>query len=284
MLVIKNLKVSIEGPSFAKASEGKKEILKGIDLEVKPGEIHVLMGPNGSGKSTLAQVIMGHPSYSIVNGRLSMGNRDIRKLTPDKRAKLGIFLAFQHPVEIPGVSVFNVLRRAKQSSLSARHSGDTEQSEMDSRIDSGQARMTKRKNDNVGAAQFRQELLEYALSLKLSDDFLSRSLNAGFSGGEKKRSEILQMMALKPKLAILDEIDSGLDVDGLQLVADAVKRFTMNNKRSSVLLITHYARILKYLKPDFVHIMIDGKIIKSGSMRLARQIEEKGYQSFALSS
>lgn len=254
MLQIKNLEVSIE----------VKEILKGIDLEIKPGEIHVLMGPNGSGKSTLAQVIAGHPSYKILDGRLWMLGRDIRKLTPDKRAKLGIFMAFQHPVEIPGVSVFNVLRRTKL----------------------GLARPVKKKiysglaagGDLSKARELRQELVGHLASLKLSEDFLSRSLNEGFSGGEKKRSEILQMMALKPKLVILDEIDSGLDVDGLKIVAQAIKKFAIDNPQSSIVIITHYARILKYLKPDFVHIMMDGKIIKSGSIRLAKQIEEKGYR------
>src|SRR3990172_13294970 len=189
MLDIKNLKASIEG----------KEILKGIDLEVNHGELHVLMGPNGSGKSTLAQVISGHPSYKIIDGRLWMSGKEISKLTPDKRAKLGIFLGFQHPVEIPGVSVFGMLRKAKQVS--------------GIKYPVSSIRNTKYKIQNTKSiANFRQELLEYNASLKLSDDFLRRSLNEGFSGGEKKRSEILQMLALSPKLGSLDEIDSGLDV------------------------------------------------------------------------
>ncbi len=289
MLVLSNLKASVEGPSSTKVSadakaladrsEDKKEILKGIDLEVKPGEIHVLMGPNGSGKSTLAQVIAGHPQYKVNGGSLMVNGKNINKLTPDKRAKLGIFLAFQHPVEIPGVSVFNVLRKAAAS----RHSELG--SESRSRNKFG---MTRKKvysglvAPDIGRArELRQELVRHLSSLKLSEDFLSRALNEGFSGGEKKRSEILQMMALSPKLVILDEIDSGLDVDGLKIVAQAIKKFTTENSKSSILLITHYARILKYLKPDFVHIMMDGKIIKSGSMKLARQIEEKGYQAFS---
>ena len=230
-----------------RASIGDKEILKGVDLQVGSGQVHVLMGPNGSGKSTLAQVIAGHPSYKITDGGLSMMGKDIRKLTPDKRAKLGIFLGFQHPVEVPGVSVFSFLRKARPS------------------------------NKKESVSEFRQELLEYASSLKLSDDFLRRALNEGFSGGEKKRNEILQMMALNPKLVILDEIDSGLDVDGLRIVAGAIKKFSTLNSKSSILLITHYARILKYLAPDFVHVMVDGQIVKSGKASLAKQVEEKGY-------
>ncbi|OGD90663.1 Fe-S cluster assembly ATPase SufC [Candidatus Curtissbacteria bacterium RIFCSPHIGHO2_02_FULL_42_15] len=247
MLSCKNLKASIEG----------KKILKGASLEVNPGELHVLMGPNGSGKSTLAQVIAGHPSYKIESGELRFEISKINKLTPDKRAKLGIFLAFQHPVEIPGVSMFNVLRKARHST-------------------NGKIKSASLFRNSV--ANFRSDLIGYAKELKLGEEFIRRSLNEGFSGGEKKRSEILQMMALEPKLVILDEIDSGLDVDGLKIVATAVKKYTRSNPQSSVLLITHYARILKYLKPDFVHIMMDGKIIKSGKANLAKQIEEKGYQ------
>jgi len=257
MLKVKNLKAATEG----------KEILKGISLEINSGEIHILMGPNGSGKSTLAQVIAGHPSYEIIDGRLWMSGKEINKLTPDKRAKLGIFLAFQHPVEIPGVSVLNVLRRAKLGS-----------SRPQKKIYSGLAAG----GDLSKARELRQELISHLSSLKLSEDFISRSLNEGFSGGEKKRSEILQMMALKPKLVILDEIDSGLDVDGLKIVATAIKKYTRSNPQSSVLLITHYARILKYLKPDFVHIMMDGKIIKSGKANLAQKVEEKGYRAWQM--
>jgi len=264
MLKTLNLKASIEG----------KEILKGIGLEVQPGELHVLMGPNGSGKSTLAQVLAGSSQFTVHSGRIVFGGKDIKKLTPDKRAKLGIFLAFQHPVEIQGVSVFNVLRKAKQSAngkqmrtATKRHTSVTP---LYNRITS---------SNGFDARAFREDLINYLAELRLSADFLSRSLNDGFSGGEKKRSEILQMMALKPKLVILDEIDSGLDVDGLKIVAQAIKKFSTLNSQSSILLITHYARILKYLKPDFVHIMVDGKIIKSGKANLAREIEEKGYQN-----
>ena len=252
MLSISGLRASVEG----------KEILKGIDLEVGAGQLHVLMGPNGSGKSTLAQVIAGHPSYIINGGSIIFNGKKMNKLTPDKRAKLGIFLAFQHPVEIPGVSVLNVLRRAKLGS-----------SRPQKKVYSGLAAG----GDLSKARELRQELVTYLSSLKLSEDFISRPLNEGFSGGEKKRSEILQMMALKPKLVILDEIDSGLDVDGLKIVTTSIYHYNEVNPRSSVLLITHYARILKYLKPDFVHIMMDGKIVKSGRLELAKQVEEKGY-------
>lgn len=261
MLDIKNLKVSIEN----------KEILKGIDLGVDAGQLHVLMGPNGSGKSTLAQVIAGHPSYKIIDGRLWMSGKEISKLTPDKRAKLGIFLAFQHPVEIPGVSVFAVLRKAKNASSKYKVSS----------IKQGKRRKPNTKykiQDTESIANFRNQLLNHLDSLKLSRDFLSRPLNDGFSGGEKKRSEILQMMALSPKLVILDEIDSGLDVDALKTVATSIYHYNEVNPKASVLLITHYARILKYLKPDFVHIMMDGKIVKSGKLELAKLVEEKGYQ------
>ena len=293
MLKINNLKVSVEKPTFTKVSADdkslvdrpadKKEILKGIDLEVKAGELHVLMGPNGSGKSTLAQVIAGAPQFTIdptslklrgaSSSPITFNGEDITKLTPDKRAKLGIFLGFQHPVEVPGVSVFAFLRKAKNASSKYK-------------VSSIKGSKLKNRNtkyliqDTKSVADFRQELLEYASSLKLSDDFLRRSLNEGFSGGEKKRSEILQMMALSPKLVILDEIDSGLDVDGLKIVAGAIKQFTVDSSQSSVLLITHYARILKYLKPDFVHVMVEGKIVKSGKGNLAKEIEEKGYHKF----
>ena len=256
MLSIRNLKASIEG----------KEILKGIDLEVGAGELHVLMGPNGSGKSTLAQVIAGHPGYKIIDGRLWMSGKEIRKLTPDKRSKLGFFLAFQHPVEVPGVSVFSVLRKVKKPR--------TRTSLVRGKVYSGLAA-----GGNLSKVrELRQELVAHLSSLKLSEDFISRPLNEGFSGGEKKRSEILQMIALKPKLVILDEIDSGLDVDSLKTVATSIYHYNEVNPQSSVLLITHYARILKYLKPDFVHIMIDGKIIKSGKANLAKEIEDKGYR------
>ena len=259
MLKIKNLTCSIKD----------KQILKGVDLSVGRGEIHVLMGPNGSGKSTLAQVLMGSSQFMVHSSQFSFNGKDLTKLTPDKRAKLGIFLGFQHPVEVPGVSVFSFLRKA--ANVIAR-SETTKQSK----------KRLPRFARNDGLSRFREELLEYASSLKLSDDFLSRSLNEGFSGGEKKRNEVLQLLALSPKLAILDEIDSGLDVDGLKLIAEAIKQFTVHSSQSSVILITHYARILKYLKPDFVHVMVDGKIVKSGRAKLASEIEEKGYEKWQM--
>src|SRR3989338_1991281 len=233
-LIIKNLTVSVNG----------KEILKGVDLEVKRGQFHVIMGPNGSGKSTLAKVLAGSPEFIVQSGEMRLNGNDLNKLTPDKRAKLGIFLGFQHPVEIPGVSVFSFLRKAKQ---------------VTGKLGDWETRKKKNPSNRVAEqpsnlSKFRENLLEYASSLKLADDFLRRSLNEGFSGGEKKRSEILQMLALKPKLVILDEIDSGLDVDGLKIVSSAINQFKKNNPWSSVIIITHYARILKYLKPDFVHV------------------------------
>ena len=261
MLKIKNLKVRV----------GDKEILKGVDLEVKRAEVHVVMGPNGSGKSTLAQVIAGSPFYKIVSGELRFENKTINKLAPDKRAKMGIFLGFQNPVEIPGVSVFNVLRKAKKV-ISYK-----------SQVINGKKKRTKTNNLSLSTynlSNFRQQLLEYASSLKLSSDHLGRSFNEGFSGGEKKRNEILQMLALSPKLVILDEIDSGLDVDGLRFVAGAIKKFSVLHSPSSIILITHYARILKYIKADFVHVMVDGRIIKSGKASLASEIENKGYGNF----
>ena len=297
MLLIKDLKASVS----------EKEILTGVDLEVSAGEIHVIMGPNGSGQSTLAQVIMGHPSYTIDDGRLTINGKDLRKLTPDKRAKLGIFLGFQHPVEVPGVSVFNVLRKVASSvkgqvdnlaaakkrstKLIANYNSNSRLAQA-SASDNGNG-LTKGE-DGAGSVKFlsgskiihqsvsgfRQQLLEYASSLKLSDDFLRRSLNEGFSGGEKKRSEILQMLALKPKLVILDEIDSGLDVDGLKLVVSAIERNVKENPYTSFIVITHYARILKYLKPDFVHVMVEGRIVKSGGLKLATEVEKSGYGKF----
>ncbi len=239
MLKISKLKVQID----------KKQILDGVDLTVYAGEVHVVMGPNGSGKSTLAQVLMGSPAYKIESGGMTFGKSDLKKMTADKRAKLGMFLAFQHPVEIPGVSVLNFLRRATGQNIKT-------------------------------VVKFRENLLEHLSSLGLSEDFLARSINEGFSGGEKKRNEILQLLTFKPKLAILDEIDSGLDVDGLKSVASAIKKFTKHNPRSSIILITHHAKILEYLKVDGVHIMVEGKIVKSGTVELAKEIEENGYASF----
>ncbi|OGD86718.1 Fe-S cluster assembly ATPase SufC [Candidatus Curtissbacteria bacterium RBG_13_35_7] len=240
-----------------------KQILKGVDLKINTGEIHILMGPNGSGKTTLAQVVMGNPLFKVSGGMLEVLGKDIKRLGADKRAKLGIFLGFQQPVEVPGVSMFNVLHKAE--------------------LAKSKKQKAKSKNSGNSIKNFREQLLESASSLKLADDFIGRSLNVDFSGGEKKRSEILQMLALKPKLAILDEIDSGLDIDGLKTVASVINQFKKDNPRSSILLITHYERILKYLKPDHVHVIVNGKIVKSGQIALAKQIEDGGYKRWLVS-
>lgn len=240
MLKIKDLKVSIEG----------KEILKGIDLEIKPGQIHVLMGPNASGKSTLAYTIMGHPKYKVHGGQITVQGKDITKLSPDKRAKLGIFLAFQNPTEVPGVNFLNFLRTAKKG--------------------------RNGKNGEESFSEFKKNVLDRAKDLKIPEALLKRSLNEGFSGGEKKRSEMFQLSVLEPKLAILDEIDSGLDVDALKTIAQTIQK--KKEKGMAILLITHYNRLLKYLTPDFVYIMHDGRIVEKGGSDLANRIEEVGFE------
>lgn len=253
LLVIEGLHAEVEG----------KEILKGVNLTIKPGEVHALMGPNGSGKSTLSNVLSGHPRYVATLGKVTFGGKDILKLTPDERAKLGIFMAFQYPVEVTGVSLFNFLKTSYGS--------------VKGKIDFG---------------KFGQMVKDEAKKLKMDPTFLSRYINEGFSGGEKKKAEILQMTVLSPKLAIMDETDSGLDIDALKTVAQGVNRFRMKipdpalRARSGsgilgapgILLITHYFRILKYIQPDFVHVLIDGKIAASGGPELAAKLEEKGYE------
>ena len=242
-LVIKNLHVNIED----------KEILKGVDLTVKQGEIHAIMGPNGTGKSTLAYTLMGHPNYEVTGGEVWFKNENILELDPDERSRLGLFLAFQYPVAIPGVTVANFLR----SALNAR-------------------RRTENPEDKgVPIPEFRKMLKEQMSLLKMDHNFAGRYLNDGFSGGEKKRAEILQMAALKPEIAILDETDSGLDIDALRIVADGVNALMSNDM--GVLVITHYQRLLNYIKPHFVHIMLDGKIVESGGPDLALHLEEQGY-------
>lgn len=244
-LQIKDLHVSVEG----------KEILKGLNLEVKQGEIHALMGPNGSGKSTLAYVLMGHPKYKIEKGEILIDGKNILELSPDQRAKLGLFLGFQYPVEISGVTLASFLRSA-YNSITGKENGTIGQ-------------------EMLSVIQFRKFVKEKIKEFQMDESFAERYLNEGFSGGEKKRAEILQMSILKPKIAILDETDSGLDVDALKVVADGINKLT--GPQLGVLLITHYSRILNYIKPQFVHVLVDGVIAKSGGEELARQLEEKGY-------
>jgi len=244
MLQIKNLHASVED----------KEILKGINLEVKAGEVHAIMGPNGAGKSTLSSIIAGNENYNVTAGEIILEGEDISELAPEERAHKGIFLSFQYPVEIPGVSVTNFMKTAINESRKARGQEDMPANEM------------------LKLIREKSELLE------IDRKFLSRSLNEGFSGGEKKRNEIFQMAMLEPKLAILDEADSGLDIDALRIVANGVNK--LKNKNNAVLVITHYQRLLDYIIPDFVHVLMDGKIVKSGDASLALELEEKGYDWF----
>lgn len=241
MLTIKNLHASVED----------KEILKGINLEVKPGEVHAIMGPNGAGKSTLSSVIAGNENFEVTEGEIILDGEDFGDLAPEERAHKGIFLSFQYPVEIPGVSVTNFMKTAINESRKAKGLEDMPANEM--------LKLIKEKS----------ELLE------IDRKFLSRSLNEGFSGGEKKRNEIFQMAMLDPKVAILDETDSGLDIDALRIVANGVNK--LKNENNAVIVITHYQRLLDYIVPDFVHVLHDGKIVKTGGKELALELEEKGY-------
>jgi len=240
---IKNLHVNIEG----------KEILKGLDLTIEQGKVHAIMGPNGTGKSTLAYTLMGHPSYTVTEGEVIFKGQNVLELEPDERSRLGIFLAFQYPVAIPGVTVANFLRTA----INARR------------------RAANPEDKGMPIPEFRKLLKEKMAMLKMDQNFAGRYLNDGFSGGEKKRAEILQMATLTPEIAILDETDSGLDIDALRIVAEGVN--TLMSKDMGVLLITHYQRLLNYIKPDFVHIMLDGRIVESGGSDLALHLEEQGY-------
>ncbi|SDM12692.1 Fe-S cluster assembly ATPase SufC [Kriegella aquimaris] len=228
-----------------------KEILKGINLEVKAGEVHAIMGPNGSGKSTLAAVIAGKEEFEVTKGSVSLDGENLEDSAPEERAHKGIFLSFQYPVEIPGVSVTNFMKTAINESRKARGLEDMPANKM------------------LKLIREKSELLE------IDRKFLSRSLNEGFSGGEKKRNEIFQMAMLEPKLAILDETDSGLDIDALRIVANGVNK--LKSKDNAVIVITHYQRLLEYIVPDFVHVIHDGKIVKSGGKELALELEEKGY-------
>jgi Fe-S cluster assembly ATP-binding protein len=242
-LVIKNLHASING----------QEILKGVDLAVKQGEVHALMGPNGTGKSTLAYALMGHPSYEITEGEVWFKGENLLNLEPDERSRLGIFLAFQYPVAIPGVTVANFLRTALNSRRKAENPEDK----------------------GIPIPEFRRILKEKMDLLKMDHSFAGRYLNEGFSGGEKKRAEILQLATLGPEIAILDETDSGLDIDALRIVSEGVN--TLHSQHLGVLVITHYQRILNYIKPDHVHIMLGGRIVESGGAELALHLEEHGY-------
>ena len=241
MLKIENLHVSVEG----------KEILKGVSLEVKKGEVHAIMGPNGSGKSTLSSVIAGNEDYEVTKGNIYFNNENIEDLSAEERAHKGIFMSFQYPVEIPGITVTNFIKTAINSNLKARGLKEMPANEM------------------------LKKIREKADLLEIDSRFLSRSLNEGFSGGEKKRNEIFQMAMLEPTLAILDETDSGLDIDALRIVASGVNK--LKNKDNATVLITHYQRLLDHIIPDYVHVLQDGKIAKSGDKDLALQLEEKGY-------
>ena len=229
----------------------EREILKGLNLQINPGEVHAIMGPNGAGKSTLSNVITGREDYEVTGGDIQLDDESILELAPEERAQKGIFMSFQYPIEIPGVSVTNFIKTSINETRKAQGL------------------------EEMGASEMLKEIRAKAELLGIKKDFLSRSLNEGFSGGEKKRNEIFQMLMLNPKLAILDETDSGLDIDALRIVAEGVNAF--KNENNGVLLITHYQRLLDYIVPDFVHVLADGKIIKSGGKELALELEEKGY-------
>ena len=241
MLIIKNIHASVDG----------KEILKGIDLSVQPGELHAIMGRNGSGKSTLANIITGRDNFIVTKGSITYNGNNLLDMSTEDRALAGIFMSFQYPVSIPGVNNAYFLRAALNAKL--KYHGKNE----------------------VNAADFMRLMREKVKSVNLDDSYLSRAVNDGFSGGEKKRNEILQMLTLEPELAILDETDSGLDIDALKTIAKGVNNF--RNKDRSFLAITHYQRLLEYMHPDYIHVLIDGKIVKSGDIDLANQLEEKGY-------
>ena len=238
----------------AKVASENLDILTGVDLEIAKGEVHAIMGPNGSGKSTLAKVLAGHPGYEITAGKVLFRGQDLLELDADERSRAGIFLAFQYPIEIPGVSIANFLRTALQA-----HLADEEE---------------------LDIFDFSDMLTERMSMLEMDVSFAERHVNDGFSGGEKKRNEILQMAVLRPTLAIMDETDSGLDIDALKIVANGVNRLTEEDPEMSILLITHYQRMLNYIKPDFVHVMVAGRLVRSGGSEIALELEEDGYKSW----
>jgi Fe-S cluster assembly ATP-binding protein len=241
LLEIKDLHAAIDG----------KEILKGLNLQINKGEVHAIMGPNGSGKSTLAKVLAGHPSYEVTGGEVIYEGKNLLELDPDERARSGVFLAFQYPVEVPGVSNAQFLRLAYNEKM--KFLGE----------------------DELDPLEFNDLLKERAKIVEMDSSFFKRSVNEGFSGGEKKRNEILQMAVLQPKLAVLDETDSGLDIDALRIVAEGVNK--LRSKDNAVILVTHYQRLLNYIEPYFVHVLAGGKIVKEGGKELALELEEKGY-------
>lgn len=243
MLEIKNLHAVVE--------EDGTEILKGVNLSIGKGEVHAIMGPNGSGKSTLSKVIAGHHDYEITKGEVLFEGEDILELDPDERAHLGLFLAFQYPVEVPGVTNKTLLRESYNTIAASRG------------------------REELDPLEFDDYISEKLKLVEMKREFLDRPVNTGFSGGEKKRNEIFQMAVLNPKLSFLDETDSGLDIDALKVVADGIKK--LHTKEDAIVMVTHYQRMLNYIQPDYVHVMIDGKIVKSGDKKLALELEEKGY-------
>ena len=245
-LKITDLHVSVE------TDQGTKQILRGVNLEINSGETHAIMGPNGSGKSTLAYTIAGHPKYTVDSGSITLDGVDVLEMSVDERAKAGLFLAMQYPVEIPGVTVTNFLRTAKTA------------------ID-GEAPSLR---------NWIKDVRESMANLKMDSSFAERNVNEGFSGGEKKRHEILQLELLKPKFAVLDETDSGLDIDALRIVAAGIREVRKERPKMGIVLITHYQRLLDELQPDFVHIMVDGRIVKSGGMEIAEELEKSGYEAY----
>ncbi len=246
---IRDLRVSVEG----------REILKGVTLDVSKGEVHAVMGPNGSGKSTLSQALMGHPAYEVTGGEVRFKGRNVLEMAPDERARLGIYLAFQYPTVVPGITMANFLRTA----LNAKRGYDG-----------------KDKSKAITPKEFRGLLKDSMQTLRMDDSFLSRYINDGFSGGEKKRAEILQMAVLKPEIAILDETDSGLDIDSIKYVSEAVN--ALRGPELGVLIITHYTRILEHIRPDFVHVLVDGRIVRSGGPEVADQLEQTGYSEWGV--